>query len=117
MADVTISINGRNYEISCDKGQESRVADLAAYVDQCLRQIATSGAAYSDAHLLVITSLVLADELYEARNGVSPDSKPLAATSEQAESAVSAEEQQKILELFDNLTQRIENIASKVEAA
>lgn len=112
MADVTISINGRNYDISCDKGQESRVADLAAYVDQRLRQIASSGAAYNDAHLLVITSLVLADELYEARNAA-----PAAEGSKPAETVVSEEEQQKILELFDNLTQRIENIASKVEAA
>ena len=73
MADVTISINGRNYDISCDKGQESHVADLASYVDQRLRQVASSGAAYNDAHLLVITSLLLADELYEFAAESRPD--------------------------------------------
>ncbi len=67
MADVNITINGRIYEIGCDQGQEGRVVDLASYVDQKLQSIARSGAAYNDAHLLVLTALVLADEVFEAR--------------------------------------------------
>ena len=60
MAEVTITLNGRAYEIACDAGQEGRIVDLAAYIDQRLSQIARSGGAYNDAHLMVLTSLVLA---------------------------------------------------------
>ena len=33
MAEVTIYINGRSYDIACDNGQEGRIVDLAAYID------------------------------------------------------------------------------------
>ena len=33
MAEVTVSIGGRNYAIHCDDGQESRVRSLAARID------------------------------------------------------------------------------------
>ena len=68
MAEVTIYINGRSYDIACDNGQEGRIVDLAAYIDQRLQQISRTGAAYNDAHLTVLTSLVLADELFEGRS-------------------------------------------------
>ena len=50
MAEVTISINGRAYDIACDHGQEERVIDLAAYIDHKLQTIARSGGAYNDPH-------------------------------------------------------------------
>ena len=62
MSEVNISIHGRIYEIGCDSGQEGRIVDLAAYIDQRLHQISRSGAAYNDSHLLILTALVLTDE-------------------------------------------------------
>lgn len=110
MADVSITINGRIYEIGCDAGQEGRVAELAAYIDQRLQQIARSGAAYSDAHLMVLTALVLADEAVEAKEVVRrPAGK--------ADAAASKEEEQAIAGLLDQITKRIDGIAKRVQAA
>ena len=67
MAEVNLSINGRNYGIACDDGQEKRVKELGYYVDQRIKEIARAGAANNDAHLLVLTALMLADEIYELR--------------------------------------------------
>jgi hypothetical protein len=53
MAEVTIYINGRSYDIACDNGQEGRIVDLAKYIDQRVQQISRSGSAYNDAHLTV----------------------------------------------------------------
>ena len=75
MSEITISINGRSYDITCDKGQEGRVLDLATYVDQRVREISQSGAAYNDSHLLVLATLFLSNELLEAREGVNPDAR------------------------------------------
>jgi|AntRauTorckE6833_2_1112554.scaffolds.fasta_scaffold32725_1 cell division protein ZapA len=69
MAEVTITINGRHYDIACDSGQEGRIIDLAGYLDERIGHISQTGAAYNDSHLQILTLLVVADELFEAREG------------------------------------------------
>lgn len=115
MAEVNISLNGRSYEIACDAGQEGRVVDLAAYIDQRLQQIARSGGAYNDAHLLVLTALVLADELYEAREAAA--ARPAAKTAPAAPAPQNREEEQIVLRLLSDLAKRIDGIAQRVQAA
>ncbi len=129
MAEVNISINGRIHEISCDNGQEGRVVDLASYIDQRLQQIARSGAAYNDAHLMVLTALVIADELFETREKLSALSASSAATpapaakgrkgeaAEAAEAAASPEEEKAMAQLIEKLAKRIDGIAARVQAA
>lgn len=70
MAEVTLTINGRNYGISCDDGQEQRVLDLGSYVDQRLKEMARAGAANTESHLLVLTSILMADEIFDLREQV-----------------------------------------------
>lgn len=65
MTQVTVSINGRKYGIECDENDRERVLALAGYVDGKIREIRQEGAATSDAHLLVLASLVLADTISE----------------------------------------------------
>jgi cell division protein ZapA len=70
MAEVNLDINGRSYPILCDDGQEARIKKLAAYIDERLSQISSSGAASNENHLLVLTSLILADEIFELRDNL-----------------------------------------------
>ena len=127
MAEVNISINGRIHEISCDNGQEGRVVDLASYIDQRLQQIARSGAAYNEAHLLVLTALVLADEVFDTREklaaatpeagaGKARKDPPVEAAAAPA-AAVSAEEEKALAQLLEKLVKRIDGIAARVQAA
>jgi cell division protein ZapA len=51
----------------CDDGQEKRIIDLAAYIDTKIKDISESGAANNDNHLLILTSLILTDEIFELR--------------------------------------------------
>ncbi len=126
MADVNITINGRIYEIGCDQGQEGRVVDLASYVDQRLQQIARSGAAYNDAHLLVLTALVLTDEIFEARaRTADADEKPVkaagrtpAAVAQPAQDGgLSREDEAALAKVIEGIAKRIDGIATKVAAA
>lgn len=116
MAEVSISINGRIYEISCDAGQESRVVDLASYIDQKLQKIARSGAAYNDAHLLVLTALVLADELFEAHTPQQTQAVVPVSQETQA-SGISKDDEKALLGLLEKMTKRIDGIAARVQAA
>lgn len=121
MADVNISINGRSYEISCDNGQEGRVVDLGSYIDHKLQQIARSGAAYNDAHLLVLTALVIADELFDARDGAPAprmtSTQRQAVPTNPANSGMSKEDEQALAATLEHLAKRIEGIAVRVQAA
>ncbi len=115
MAEVTIYINGRSYDISCDNGQEGRIVDLASYIDQRLQQISRSGAAYNDAHLMVLTSLVLADELFDTREQVGDAPRASRAAAAPAPAAVNKDEEQAVLKVLEQLTKRIEGVASRVQ--
>ena len=122
MAEVTIYINGRSYDISCDNGQEGRIVDLAAYIDQRLQQISRSGAAYNDAHLTVLTALVLADELFETREQLNAIPRaPRAAAQQVAQAPVQVpankDEEKAVLKVLEQLTKRIEGVATRVAQA
>ncbi|HYD17254.1 MAG TPA: cell division protein ZapA [Patescibacteria group bacterium] len=116
MAEVNISLNGRVYEIACDAGQEGRIVDLAAYIDQRLQKIARSGGAYTDSHLLALAALVLADELFDARESAAGAAKPAAPAAKEAP-APSKEEEAALAKLLENLSKRIDGIAQRVQAA
>lgn len=117
MAEVSITMNGRIYEISCDNGQEGRVVDLAAYVDQKLQQIARSGAAYNDAHLMVLTLLVMADEVFEEREGATSARPAARAPQPAVQPAQTGKDDETLVKLLDQITKRVEGIASRVQAA
>jgi cell division protein ZapA len=68
MPQVSINIANRTYELACGEGEEARVHELAAYVDEkvsALRKELPHGT--PEVKLLVFASLLLAEESREAR--------------------------------------------------
>ena len=120
MADVNLSIHGKTYNIACDAGQERRVAELGKYVDARLREIAAAGAASNEPHLLVLTGLVLADEIYELRDMVAElrNRSPKVIREEvavEAEQRVSEEDEMEILAAIEQLANRIDTVAERLQ--
>ncbi|MEZ5919576.1 MAG: cell division protein ZapA [Alphaproteobacteria bacterium] len=109
MAQVDITIHGRRYGISCQDGQEQRVSDLARYVDERLHDIASAGAAASESHLLVLTTLMLADEIFDLRT----DLDNMGGQVRNDENA--REEEALIIEAIDTLAGRIDTIAKRIQ--
>ena len=66
MAQVTVSVNGRDYQIACDDGDEEHVAELAAYLDERVGELTGTVGQVGEARLLLMVSLLIADELAEA---------------------------------------------------
>lgn len=66
MGQVAVTINGRSYEVACDDGQEDHLVRLASYIDKKVAELVTSVGQIGDTRLLVMSSLLLADELSEA---------------------------------------------------
>lgn len=65
MAKIDVSINGRTYQIACDDGQESHLAQLGEYVDKRVRELVAAVGQVGDSRLLVMVALLIADELAE----------------------------------------------------
>jgi cell division protein ZapA len=67
MAHVSVSINGRNYRMACDDGQEQHLGQLAFEFDQRIKDLRETFGEIGDMRLTVMAALIVADELSEAR--------------------------------------------------
>jgi cell division protein ZapA len=67
MAQVTIGINGRDYVVGCEDGQEKRLAELAASVDAQVRQVSRDVGSLGETRLILMGALVMADDIAELR--------------------------------------------------
>jgi len=90
MPDLTLTIGGRPYTVSCAPGQEGRVGELAAQVDARVGEIVRSGAATGEAQALVLAALMLADEAEDARAAAAGVPAPDPATLEAQAAAARA---------------------------
>ena len=111
MAQVSVHINGRKYQISCDDGQEAHLTRLGNYVDNRVKELIAAVGQVGDAQLLVMVSLLVADELSDvyAELDVAKTADHGAAAILTAEDALS--------EKIENLAERIESIAERYEQA
>ena len=65
MSQVNVTINGRQYRMACDDGQESHLTRLAKDLDQRIDQLRNSVGEIGDTRLTVMAALTLADEIAE----------------------------------------------------
>jgi cell division protein ZapA len=65
MAQVTLRINGYAYTVGCQDGEEQHLQSMAAEVDRRIETIKASAGPSGEARMLVMASLLMADDLYE----------------------------------------------------
>lgn len=104
-ATVSITIVGRTYEISCDDGQEEYLRTLAAEVDRRASELMRSVGQVGDARLLVMLTLLMADEIADLRRR--KDRVPSAEDTSDAALAAG----------IDALARRVDAIADRLEKA
>jgi cell division protein ZapA len=68
MAQVTLRINGYAYTIGCRDGEEQHLAAMGREVEQRIETIKSSAGQSGEARMLVMASLLMADELHELRS-------------------------------------------------
>lgn len=111
MGEVNLSINGRNFSIACDDGQEQRVLDLAQYIDGRVRDIKASGAASNEVHLFALVSLMLADEVFELRDYIHQNGGVPPADDQRLR-----QEELAIASAIEGLADRIEGVANRLKS-
>ena len=66
MSHVSVTINGRQYRMACEDGQEGHLMRLARDLDQRIDQLRSRFGEIGDMRLTVMAALTVADELVEA---------------------------------------------------
>ncbi len=110
MGQVTVTINGRNYEIACDDDQENQLARLGAYIDKKVADLVSSVGQVGDTRLLVMASLLLADEISGAY-------EELADLRSGGGKAAGDRASKTLINGIEALAQRIEDVAAHLERA
>ncbi|HEY2135387.1 MAG TPA: cell division protein ZapA [Xanthobacteraceae bacterium] len=65
MGQVSVTINGRQYRMACEDGQENHLARLSQELDQRITRLRTDFGEIGDMRLTVMAALIVADELSE----------------------------------------------------
>jgi len=65
MAEVTITLNGRTYRLECDDGEEEHLLALSDKVGKRLGSLQKQFGQVGDDRLLLMTALMIADEMNE----------------------------------------------------
>lgn len=63
MSQVEITINGRQYRVACEDGQETHLTNLANYFDGKMSSLIEEVGQIGDTSLMVMAGLLIADEL------------------------------------------------------
>ncbi len=66
MAYVNVTINGRQYRMACEEGQEARLMRLAQSLESRIGDLRGKFGEIGDARLTVMSALMVADELLDA---------------------------------------------------
>jgi cell division protein ZapA len=116
MAHVSVSINGRQYRMACEDGQESHLTKLAKNLDERIHELRGKFGQIGDARLVVMAALTVADDLVEANKRIRQLQDEISAL--QDARVVSADRSQAtnaaIIAAFNSAAERIETIARKL---
>ena len=108
MPEISLSINERNYQVTCDEGQEEHLRRLAGHLDERIQGLVGAVGQVGESRLLVMASLMVADELFEAYKENHELKAADGGAGQEGAGAAAA---------LESCAQRIETIAARLAAA
>ena len=116
-ARVTVSINGKDYPMACQPGEEAKVMALGNRIDEIARKISVSTGPIGESRLLVMAALIIADSLSELEKSApsgntAGDSIASEAPDADGDGDDDDGQKAKLAERIQNLTLRLEKLAS-----
>jgi cell division protein ZapA len=110
MGQISLTVNGRPFAVTCDDGQEARIRRLGQYVDAKVGEFVGSLGQIGEARLLLLAALVIADELADANEALQLERSGARAAETEAKAAAGA-----AASSVNGLAQRVETIAARRE--
>lgn len=102
MAEVTIEIDGRRYDVACRDGEEDQLRRLGRLVDEKAVQARAAVGGVNESRQLLLAALLLADELSDLRGG---QTVPLPPDTDSA-----------LADAVEQLASRVETLAEHLES-
>jgi len=99
---VTIAVGGRQYSLVCGDGEEPQLERLASYVDEKVEALSATLGRISESRMLLMASLLIADELMDLKTRISEGGGQIADT---------GDTEQKLF----RLAERLESLAFSLE--
>jgi len=79
MSHINVTINGRQYRMACEEGQEVQLLKLAESLESRIQNLRGKFGEIGDARLIVMAALTVCDELLDANNRIGSLEEELAA--------------------------------------
>jgi cell division protein ZapA len=116
MSQVNVTINGRQFRMACEDGQEDHVTDLARDLDARIESLRAKFGEIGDTRLTVMAALTVADELAGMGLRVKRLEQELAALQDARVSAAdrSKTAQAAVAAALAAAAERVENVTRKL---
>ena len=118
MSQVSVTINGRQFRMACEDGQEGHLMNLARELDNRIGRLRTKFGEIGDTRLTVMAAITVADELAEAGQRIKRLEEELA-TLQSTQIAISDRNkaaQAAIAAALSKAAERVENITKALNA-
>ena len=118
MSQVSVTINGRQFRMACEDGQEGHLMNLARELDNRIDKLRSKFGEIGDTRLTVMAAITVADELSEAGQRIRQLEDELAAL-QNAQVAMSDRNkaaQATIAAALSKAAERVENITRALNA-
>lgn len=119
MGQVNVTINGRQYRMACEDGQENHLVGLAEDLEKRINGLRAAFGEIGDQRLTMMAAIMVADELHEAGRRIQAleaERDTLTAARAQAAAQVEANERAAAAAL-ETAAQRIERLAQGIATA
>ena len=103
MGEITIKVSGQQYSLACRDGEEKRLGALAEYVNEKASTLIDNLGQVGEARLLLMSALLIADELDECREG------PAKGSAEGADF-------ERLIKMMDKTSETIEGVVERLES-
>jgi len=126
MSQVTVTINGRQFRMACEDGQEAHLRQLALDLDDRIEKLRRNFGEIGDTRLTVMAALTIADELSEMGDKLRNVEQELVALQDarvaSAERAVMTQEAvaaalNAAAERIESITERLNHTRTDMQAA
>jgi cell division protein ZapA len=113
VAQISVTIDGKQFRMACEDGQEAHLEALAADLDGRIKSMRQSFGDIGDLRLAVMAGLMLADEVSEERRKAVAATEAVAASRAAVQNAsqLGSQREMEIAEAIVSLSERVERIA------
>ncbi len=118
MSQVTITVGGRQYRLSCDEGEEPHLTGLGEKLDTMITELRDAFGEIGDQRLTVMAAILALDRLDEAEKDIESGSADISSVRENRnESAGRAKDiEERFATVLETAAARIEALVRSIQA-